>query len=134
MINMNQNQRLGILGKKNFTNENIKDVLTKKGYKNIGNIINMQIEKVSSSGRVIELKISGTTDSITVTKENCRNLLGLYSQWYTITKEPNGTYTLNGRGYGHAVGMSQSGAIGMAKAGFDYVNILTHYFPGTTVE
>jgi len=119
---------------KNFTNENIKDVLTKKGYKNIGNIINMQIEKVSSSGRVIELKISGTTDSITVTKENCRNLLGLYSQWYTITKEPNGTYTLNGRGYGHAVGMSQSGAIGMAKAGFDYVNILTHYFPGTTVE
>lgn len=44
------------------------------------------------------------------------------------------TYTISGRGWGHAVGMSQEGAKGMAKAGYTYDQILTHYFPGTTIE
>jgi len=44
------------------------------------------------------------------------------------------TYTFSGKGWGHAVGMSQEGAIGMAKAGMTYEQILTHYFQGTKVE
>ena len=43
-------------------------------------------------------------------------------------------YTFSGKGWGHAVGMSQDGAMGMAKAGFKYDEIITHYFPGTKVE
>lgn len=46
----------------------------------------------------------------------------------------SGTYTFVGRGYGHAVGMSQEGAKGMAKAGFDYKEILCHYFTGAYVS
>ena len=38
-----------------------------------------------------------------------------------------------GRGWGHGVGMSQEGAKGMADAGFTYIEILTHYFPGCAV-
>lgn len=34
---------------------------------------------------------------------------------------------------GHGVGMSQQGANGMAKAGFDYKKILSHYYSGTVV-
>jgi len=41
--------------------------------------------------------------------------------------------TLHGRGYGHGVGMCQSGAIGRARAGQDYRTILRTYYPGTTV-
>jgi len=33
-----------------------------------------------------------------------------------------------GRGYGHGVGMSQWGARGMAKAGYNYQQILEHYY------
>lgn len=44
------------------------------------------------------------------------------------------TYTFTGKGWGHAVGMSQEGAIGMGKAGFTYDAILTHYFQGTIIE
>ncbi|HPV02289.1 MAG TPA: stage II sporulation protein SpoIID, partial [Clostridiales bacterium] len=44
------------------------------------------------------------------------------------------TYTFTGKGWGHAVGMSQEGAIGMAKAGKTYEEILMHYFQGTKVE
>jgi stage II sporulation protein D len=42
--------------------------------------------------------------------------------------------TIEGRGYGHAVGMCQYGAIGRARAGQDYATILTSYFPGTTLS
>lgn len=44
------------------------------------------------------------------------------------------TYTFSGKGWGHAVGMSQEGAIGMGKAGIKYDDILTHYFTGTKIE
>lgn len=44
------------------------------------------------------------------------------------------TYTFTGKGWGHAVGMSQEGAIGMGKAGLKYDEILTHYFQGTKIE
>lgn len=37
-------------------------------------------------------------------------------------------------GYGHGVGMSQTGANLYAAKGWDYVDILTHYYPGTTVK
>jgi len=43
-------------------------------------------------------------------------------------------YTFTGKGWGHAVGMSQEGAKGMAKEGYTYKEILTHYFSGTKVE
>lgn len=43
-------------------------------------------------------------------------------------------YTFNGRGWGHGIGMSQNGAIGMAKAGFTYDQILQWYFKGTYIE
>ena len=40
--------------------------------------------------------------------------------------------TINGRGWGHGVGMSQNGANGMAQAGFTFLEILHHYY--TNVE
>lgn len=44
------------------------------------------------------------------------------------------TYYIAGMGYGHGVGMSQSGAKGMAEAGFDYEQILKHYYTGIEVR
>ena len=46
---------------------------------------------------------------------------------------PPTEFTLTGAGWGHGVGMSQWGAYGMAKAGFDATGIVTHYYTGTTV-
>ena len=44
------------------------------------------------------------------------------------------SYTLKGTGWGHGVGLSQYGAVGMAEAGFYYDEILTHYFSGTIIK
>jgi SpoIID/LytB domain protein len=43
------------------------------------------------------------------------------------------TFTFEGGGFGHSVGMSQFGAYGMALDGFTWQEILTHYFTDTTV-
>ncbi len=39
--------------------------------------------------------------------------------------------TAKGHGYGHGIGMCQAGALAMAKQGYDYADILVHYYPGT---
>jgi len=44
------------------------------------------------------------------------------------------TFTFYGQGYGHAVGMSQWGAYGMANAGKTYAEILSAYYPGTSTQ
>jgi SpoIID/LytB domain protein len=43
------------------------------------------------------------------------------------------SFTLSGAGFGHGVGMSQYGALAMAKAGMDATSIVTHYYQGTSV-
>jgi stage II sporulation protein D len=48
---------------------------------------------------------------------------------------PAGTvFLLDGRGWGHGVGMSQWGAEGFARHGYAYQRILTHYYPHTTLS
>lgn len=44
------------------------------------------------------------------------------------------TVTVNGKGYGHRIGMSQYGAKARAEAGWTYDRILKHYYQGTTIE
>jgi stage II sporulation protein D len=43
-------------------------------------------------------------------------------------------WRFTGRGWGHGVGMCQTGAYGMARRGYDYRTILTHYYSGVRVE
>lgn len=44
-----------------------------------------------------------------------------------------GDIVISGKGYGHGVGMSQSGAKGMAKQGYTYEDIIKHYYQGVTL-
>lgn len=50
--------------------------------------------------------------------------------------DPTGdiSFYFEGTGWGHSVGMSQYGAKGMAENGYDYTEILLHYFPGTKLK
>jgi SpoIID/LytB domain protein len=44
----------------------------------------------------------------------------------------SGTYALQGRGFGHGIGMSQYGAKGAAEAGLSWTQIMAFYYPGTS--
>ena len=41
---------------------------------------------------------------------------------------------IRGAGFGHGIGMSQYGAYGFAKHGYDYKQILAHYYQGTDLS
>ncbi|MCH5186753.1 MAG: SpoIID/LytB domain-containing protein [Oscillospiraceae bacterium] len=53
---------------------------------------------------------------------------------YAGNSASGSVFTFTGHGYGHGVGMSQWGAFGMAEQGYNYIDILKHYFTGITVE
>ena len=46
---------------------------------------------------------------------------------------PQRAFVLRGAGWGHGVGMCQTGAIGRARRGADYRTILRHYFSAAEV-
>lgn len=62
-----------------------------------------------------------------------RAALGLRSTLFTFTMDGE-SITFHQTGYGHGVGMSQAGANRMAADGNSYEGILSHYYPGTTLE
>lgn len=51
-----------------------------------------------------------------------------------IWSKTDTAWVFHGAGWGHGVGMCQSGAISQAHQGRDYVRILSHYFPGTRLQ
>ncbi|MDD5016510.1 MAG: stage II sporulation protein D [Eubacteriales bacterium] len=81
------------------------------------------------SGRVESIEIGGEA----FTGREIRGVFSLNSANFTIDISGD-TITFNTVGYGHGVGMSQSGANAMAKGGASYVDILTHYYTGVTIE
>ena len=62
-----------------------------------------------------------------------RKDFGLKSTYFDI-QEWGGEVKLNGKGYGHGVGMSQEGAIKMCEDGYEYWQVIEHYFKGATVK
>lgn len=52
----------------------------------------------------------------------------------TASGDPEDTIVFNGGGYGHGIGLSQWGARGMALKGYNYVQILQHYYQGTVLQ
>jgi len=89
----------------------------------IGNITRFE------SGRVESIKIG----SHTFTGREIREAFALNSANFTIDQTSD-AITFHTVGFGHGVGMSQTGANAMAKQGANYLDILTHYFTGVTVQ
>ena len=63
----------------------------------------------------------------------------LRSSLFRITTERNDDgnikkVVIKGQGSGHGVGMCQWGALGMSRLGYSYLQILSHYYPGTVVK
>lgn len=88
----------------------------------------IKINDRTDGGRVNSIQIGNAAYS----GSEIRDALGLASANFNIVKEPY-TIVFTTNGYGHGVGMSQYGANGMAEAGFDYKEILKHYYTGVAV-
>ena len=82
----------------------------------------------TNSHRVKSLKINGKEFS----GKDVYYKLGLRSSDFEI-EQIGSNVTFQTKGYGHGVGMSQYGALGMAKKGYSYREILMHYYVGTKI-
>ena len=98
----------------------------------INNIKSIAPDRTTQFGSVVSLKIDGDTVE-TLPGSKVRTALKLRSLRFVITPTPTG-FTLTGRGYGHALGMSQWGAYKMAQQGVAYTNILAHYYQGVEIK
>ena len=93
------------------------------------------------SGRIISIKVTGRTGEKTVLRELAiRKLFGMLrsSNFVVEWKRDKEGYmngaSFVGAGWGHGVGMCQTGAQSMAKAGYSFDKILLHYFPGAQLK
>ncbi len=91
--------------------------------------LEVEILERSSTNRVLKLKINGQEFEGTT----LYNKLGLRSTDFEIT-QVGSNVIFDMKGYGHGVGMSQYGALGMAKQGYTYDEILKHYYTGVTIK
>lgn len=74
-------------------------------------------------------------NTVTTGRKIRENILGLRSHAFDISYDKGSrSFTVTTYGYGHGVGMSQTGSMLYAQQGWDYVQILNHYYPGTVVK
>jgi stage II sporulation protein D len=108
-------------------------------YLDVGDVTDLQPLSYGLSGRVYELRITGTRGSGTLRGIRVRWALGLKDNLFVIerTFDRSGKvkeFVFTGRGWGHGVGMCQIGAIGFAKQGKSYDWILKHYYTGVSIK
>lgn len=122
-----------------YTQQEISELVSRKSGFDFGKILDLSPVKRGESGRLVELKIIGTKQTIIVGKElEIRKWLSeshLYSSAFVVDKfdVDNGIpqkFVLRGAGWGHGVGLCQIGAAMMGEKGYTYRQILQHYFRG----
>lgn len=126
-----------------YTQDTLAELIKRKSGMDFGDIIDIIPLKRGTSGRIEKLQIIGSKRSYTIGKElEIRRTLSeshLYSSAFVVDKEnilnkiPQ-RFVLTGAGWGHGVGLCQIGAAVMGSQGYNYKQILSHYFPDTEIE
>ncbi len=89
----------------------------------------IKINEYTEGGRVKRIKIG----NLELSGVEVRSLLGLRSANFTFSIEKD-NIKFEVLGYGHGVGMSQTGADSLAKQGKNYEEIIKHYYTGVQIE
>ncbi|WP_175630868.1 SpoIID/LytB domain-containing protein [Bacteroides acidifaciens] len=137
--------------KVSYSQEELSELIHKRSGIDFGKIIDLIPVERGTSGRLVRLKIVGTLRTLTIGKElEIRRTLStshLYSSAFVVDKEYKEEdrkykdeqeipfrFILTGAGWGHGVGLCQIGAAVMGEQGYKYEEILSHYYPGSTIE
>lgn len=89
----------------------------------------IQMEEYTDGERVKKIKIG----NLELAGVEVRTILGLRSANFSVKIEGE-NITFEVKGYGHGVGMSQTGADSMAKQGSNYEEIIKHFYIGVEIQ
>ena len=127
-----------------YTQEQFADLIRRRTGDDYGRIRDLQPVARGTSGRLYKMKIVGEKKSRVIGKELAiRYALSestLYSSAFVVERhdvDADGypaKFVLRGAGWGHGVGLCQIGAAVMGAKGYNYKQILLHYFVGATIE
>lgn len=98
-----------------------------------GSVQSIGIGSKGPSGRTLTLTVNG----VDVSARKLRAALGstrMRSTMLRAVRLREGRVEMEGRGFGHGVGLSQWGAKAMADQGAAAERIIRHYYPGTHLE
>lgn len=120
-----------------YSREELSTLVHRRTGVDYGEILSLEPVERGPSGRIKYLRINGTKHSAVIGKELAiRRALSethLKSSAFEVTADGD-FFVLRGRGWGHGVGLCQIGAAVMASEGYDYRQILSHYYVGAEVE
>lgn len=127
-----------------YTQEEISQLINSKLNIDFGQIMDLIPIERGKSARLCQLKIVGTKQTLTIGKElEIRRALSpshLYSSAFVVDKEDVNAegipalFHIIGCGWGHGVGLCQIGAAVMGEKGYNYDQILVHYYPGADLK
>lgn len=120
-----------------YSTDELSELVKRRSGIDFGTILDIVPVMRGVSDRIVLLKIVGSKRTITVGKElEIRKWLSeshLYSSAFDVEKTAEG-FVLRGKGWGHGVGLCQIGAAVMGDKGFNYKEILEHYYPNSSIE
>jgi stage II sporulation protein D len=107
-------------------------------YGSVGRVLDLVPTRVGVSGRVVELRVTGTEGALDLRGQRVQLGLGLRESLFVLQRETSVSgeierFVFTGKGWGHGVGLCQIGAAGMARAGASFDEILKHYYRGVSV-
>ncbi|MEW6214330.1 MAG: SpoIID/LytB domain-containing protein, partial [Nitrospirota bacterium] len=103
---------------------------------NLSGIKEISIKSYTSTNRVKELNVINNSGTTTINATELRKSFGwsrLPSTNFNITRDGD-SIIFEGKGYGHGVGLCQWCALEMAREGKNYKEILSFFYPGTTIQ
>ena len=120
-----------------YDRDELSELVSRRSGVNLGQIISIEALERGGSGRISKLRIVGQERVLIVGKElEIRRILSpthLKSSAFEV-EYMDDKIVLHGRGWGHGVGLCQIGAAVMASKGYDYKQILAHYYPDTYID
>ncbi len=121
-----------------YSPEELRTLLESTTGRQAGDIIDLVALERGSSGRILRLRVIGQRDEYELDGElRIRRALSkntLWSSCFYFYKRSPWQYVLKGAGFGHGVGMCQTGAAMMALKGKRFDQILKHYYSGSQIR
>ncbi|MDZ8240236.1 MAG: SpoIID/LytB domain-containing protein [Nostoc sp. ChiQUE01a] len=99
----------------------------------VGSVTAIIPETFSPFRSVKVLKIVGNKGTKVLQGEQVRTALKLKSTRFSVSKGADGSFVLQGLGFGHGLGLSQWGAYNLARQGVNHLQILGHYYKGVAL-